>query len=162
MSITGRRLPDTPFSELPLPLDELQPGDIWKYVGKDGQPAQLSTDQVVQGFKAGVVGRKVGDTVLISIPAEYGYGTEASEGNERCTVSLEGETARVAVKQIAGVVARRIVCRVQPGDALQAGERFGLIRFGSRTDLIVPRSTTMKVTVGDRVRGGESVMGVLR
>ena len=90
------------------------------------------------------------------------YRPEASEGNERCTVSLEGETARVAVKQIAGVVARRIVCRVQPGDALQAGERFGLIRFGSRTDLIVPRSTTMRVTIGDRVRGGESVMGVLR
>ena len=60
------------------------------------------------------------------------------------------------------MVARRIVCRVQPGDALQAGERFGLIRFGSRTDLIVPRSTTMRVTVGERVRGGESVMGVLR
>lgn len=50
--------------------------------GKDGQPAQLSTDQVVQGFKAGVVGQKEGSTVLINIPAEYGYGTEASEGNE--------------------------------------------------------------------------------
>jgi phosphatidylserine decarboxylase len=66
------------------------------------------------------------------------------------------------VKQIAGVVARRIVCRVRAGDALKAGERFGLIRFGSRTDLIVPRGTTVKVAVGDRVRGGESVMGVLR
>jgi phosphatidylserine decarboxylase len=89
------------------------------------------------------------------------YRPEASEDNERCTVSLEGEAARVAVKQIAGVVARRIVCRVQAGDALRAGERFGLIRFGSRTDLIVPRSATVKVAVGDRVRGGESVMGVL-
>lgn len=90
------------------------------------------------------------------------YRPEASDENERCTVSLEGETARVAVKQIAGVVARRIVCRVRAGDALKAGERFGLIRFGSRTDLIVPRGTTVKVAVGDRVRGGESVMGVLR
>jgi phosphatidylserine decarboxylase len=90
------------------------------------------------------------------------YRPEASDENERCTVSLEGETARVAVKQIAGVVARRIVCRVRAGDALEAGERFGLIRFGSRTDLIVPRGTTVKVAVGDRVRGGESVMGVLR
>jgi phosphatidylserine decarboxylase len=90
------------------------------------------------------------------------YRPEASEENERCTVSLEGGTARVAVKQIAGVVARRIVCRVQPGDPLRAGERFGLIRFGSRTDLIVPRGTTVKVAVGDRVRGGESVMVVLR
>lgn len=58
-------------------------GEIFQQTfGEDGQPAQLSTDQVVQGFKAGVVGRKVGDTVLINIPAEYGYGTEASEGNE--------------------------------------------------------------------------------
>ncbi len=90
------------------------------------------------------------------------YRPEASEQNERCTVNLEGETARVAVKQIAGVLARRIVCRVRPGDTLRAGERYGLIRFGSRTDLVVPRGTQVRVTVGDRVRGGESVMGVLR
>ncbi|HWN16782.1 MAG TPA: phosphatidylserine decarboxylase family protein [Candidatus Dormibacteraeota bacterium] len=90
------------------------------------------------------------------------YQPEASEENERCTVSVEGETARVAVKQIAGVLARRIVCRVRPGDSLRAGQRYGLIRFGSRTDLVVPRSTEIRVRVGDRVRGGESVMGVLR
>ena len=90
------------------------------------------------------------------------YRPEASEQNERCTVSLEGETVRVAAKQIAGVLARRIVCRVRPGDTLRAGQRFGLIRFGSRTDLIVPRETAVWVAVGDRVRGGESVMGVLR
>ena len=90
------------------------------------------------------------------------YRPEASEQNERCTVSLEGETARVAVKQIAGVLARRIVCRARPGDTLRSGERFGLIRFGSRTDLVVPRGTQVRIAVGDRVRGGESVMGVLR
>jgi len=90
------------------------------------------------------------------------YRPEASEENERCTVSVEGETARVAVKQIAGVLARRIVCRVRPGDVLRAGQRYGLIRFGSRTDLMVPLGTDIRVRVGDRVRGGESVMGVLR
>jgi phosphatidylserine decarboxylase len=89
------------------------------------------------------------------------YRPEASEENERCTVSVEGEQVRVAVKQIAGVLARRIVCRVRPGDTLQAGERYGLIRFGSRTDLVVPRGTQVRVRVGDRVKGGESVMGVL-
>lgn len=90
------------------------------------------------------------------------YRPEASEQNERCTVSLEGEAARVAVKQIAGVLARRIVCRTRPGETLRAGERFGLIRFGSRTDLVVPRGTEVRIVVGDRVRGGESVMGMLR
>jgi phosphatidylserine decarboxylase len=90
------------------------------------------------------------------------YRDEASELNERCTLSLQGEVARVGVKQIAGVLARRIVCRARAGDKLAAGERYGLIRFGSRTDLVVPRSTEIRVKVGDRVRGGERVMGVLR
>jgi phosphatidylserine decarboxylase len=90
------------------------------------------------------------------------YKREASELNERCTVELEGDAARVAVRQIAGVLARRIVCRVRAGDKLEAGERFGMIRFGSRTDLVVPRATAVQVRVGDRVRGGESIMGMLR
>jgi phosphatidylserine decarboxylase len=90
------------------------------------------------------------------------YRDEASELNERCTIALEGDATRIGVKQIAGVLARRIVCRVRTGDKLAAGERFGLIRFGSRTDLVVPRSTEMRVKIGDRVRGGETVMGVLR
>jgi phosphatidylserine decarboxylase len=90
------------------------------------------------------------------------YRDEASELNERCTVALQGENARVGVKQIAGVVARRIVCRARPGDKLQAGERYGLIRFGSRTDLVVPKGTEIRVKAGDRVRGGETIMAMLR
>ncbi len=90
------------------------------------------------------------------------YRPEASEQNERCAVSLDGDRARATVTQISGVLARRIVCRVRPGDTLGAGQRYGLIRFGSRTDLVLPRGTELRVRVGDRVRGGESVMGVLR
>jgi phosphatidylserine decarboxylase len=90
------------------------------------------------------------------------YRPEASEQNERCAVSLDGHRARATVTQISGVLARRIVCRVRPGDTLRAGQRYGLIRFGSRTDLVLPRGTELRVRVGDRVRGGESVMGVLR
>jgi phosphatidylserine decarboxylase len=74
---------------------------------------------------------------------------------------MEGHDARVSVSQIAGVVARRIVCRALPGDALAAGERFGLIRFGSRTDLVAPREADVRVAAGDRVRGGETVMAVV-
>ncbi len=90
------------------------------------------------------------------------YKPEASDENERCTVDLESDVARVAVRQIAGVLARRIVCRVRAGDKLQAGERIGLIRFGSRTDLFVPATTEIRVRPGDRVRGGETIIGVLR
>ncbi|MCI0548352.1 MAG: phosphatidylserine decarboxylase family protein [Candidatus Rokubacteria bacterium] len=89
------------------------------------------------------------------------YRVEASEVNERCTLGLEGDRGRVTVRQIAGVLARRIVCRVRPGDKLEAGERFGLIRFGSRTDLVLPRGSAVSVRTGDRVRGGETVMGML-
>ena len=63
--------------------------------------------------------------------------------------------------QIAGIAARRIVCRVGAGDKLEAGERFGLIRFGSRTDCYMPRGTSVKLQVGDRVTGGVTIIGVL-
>jgi len=81
--------------------------------------------------------------------------------NERCALYLEGDRARVTVIQIAGVLARRIVCRVGRGDKLDAGQRFGMIKFGSRTDCAMPRGTDVRVRVGDRVRGGETVLGML-
>jgi phosphatidylserine decarboxylase len=86
----------------------------------------------------------------------------AADANERCAVRLQGEHARVTVVQIAGVVARRIVCRVGSGDKLAAGERFGMIRFGSRTDCYMPRGTEVTVRVGEHVRGGQTVIGVLK
>jgi phosphatidylserine decarboxylase len=89
------------------------------------------------------------------------YRPEAGDENERCVVHLQGDSARVSVAQIAGVIARRIVCRVGRGDKLAAGERFGMIRFGSRTDCCMPRGTDIRVRVGDRVTGGVTVLGVL-
>ena len=89
------------------------------------------------------------------------YDPQAGEVNERCALNLQGDTARVTVVQIAGIAARRIVCRVGAGDKLEAGERFGLIRFGSRTDCYMPRGTSVKVQVGDRVTGGVTIIGVL-
>jgi phosphatidylserine decarboxylase len=86
---------------------------------------------------------------------------EASRVNERNTIYLQGETARVTVVQIAGVLARRIVCRVGPGDKLAAGERFGMIRFGSRTDCLVPRGTEVRIRPGEQVKGGVTILGML-
>lgn len=88
------------------------------------------------------------------------YRAESSEVNERATVRLQGQDVRVSVIQIAGVLARRIVCRLRGGEKLQAGERFGMIRFGSRVDLVLPRSVRMEARAGDRVRAGESIIGV--
>jgi phosphatidylserine decarboxylase len=88
------------------------------------------------------------------------YKEEASEQNEQNAlqiVDLQGRLFRVV--QIAGVMARRIVCWAKPGDILQRGERFGLIMFGSRTDLYLPRGCSVEIREGQRVKGGETVLG---
>jgi phosphatidylserine decarboxylase len=89
------------------------------------------------------------------------YRPEAAEVNERCAIHLQSESGRITVVQIAGVAARRIVCRVAAGDKLAAGDRIGLIRFGSRTDCYMPRGTPVHVRVGDHMVGGVTVMGIL-
>jgi phosphatidylserine decarboxylase len=87
---------------------------------------------------------------------------EASVANEQNLIVLKAPEGRLAVKQIAGFLARRIVCRVVTGQKLEAGERIGMIRFGSRVDLIVPATAEVYVKPGDRVKGGISVVGTVR
>ena len=87
---------------------------------------------------------------------------EASLVNEQNALTIEGEHLTVVCKQIAGVLARRIVCWKNVGDQLSLGERFGLIKFSSRTDLILPQQVTVLVNVGDRVRGGTTVIGRMK
>jgi phosphatidylserine decarboxylase len=82
----------------------------------------------------------------------------ASLVNERNSLTIEGENATVIVTQIAGIVARRIVCRSKKGDYLERGERFGLIKFSSRTDLLMPQNVEVLVKEGDKVVGGETII----
>jgi phosphatidylserine decarboxylase len=102
-------------------------------------------------------------TDVVYTPGKFvaAYDPSAGEINERCAVRIQGDSVRVTVVQVAGVVARRIVCRVGAGDKLEAGQRFGMIRFGSRTDCYMPESTDVRVKVGDRVIGGVTVVGLL-
>ncbi len=86
----------------------------------------------------------------------------ASLENEQNTLTIDGDGLTLVCSQIAGLVARRIVCWKKTGDTLQRGERIGLIRFGSRTDLILPNEVELRVQVGDKVRGGNSVIGILK
>lgn len=80
--------------------------------------------------------------------------------NERNLLVLTTEGGeRVGIAQVAGFLARRIRCYLQPGDAVEVGERFGLIRFGSRVDLFLPKSVRVTVQGGERVRGGETILG---
>jgi phosphatidylserine decarboxylase len=87
------------------------------------------------------------------------YKEEASQRNEQNALSIMDAQRRiVGVVQIAGVMARRIVCRVKPGDRLSRGEKFGLIMFGSRTDTYLPAGCRVEVAEGQRVKGGETVL----
>jgi phosphatidylserine decarboxylase len=82
--------------------------------------------------------------------------------NEQNAVMIRTpESARVLCVQVAGLIARRIVCWVSPGESVRCGERFGLIRFGSRMDIYVPACTTITVKMGDAVIGGETLIGKL-
>jgi phosphatidylserine decarboxylase len=140
-----------------IEVDELQD----PFVGPAVRVATFLSPLDVHVNRAPIAGLVVG---VAYSPGRFhaAYRPEAGDDNERCVLHLQGENARVSVTQIAGVVARRIVCRVGPGDKLTAGERFGMIRFGSRTDCCMPRGTDVRVRVGDRVTGAVSVLGMLR
>ena len=77
------------------------------------------------------------------------------------TRTMNGKPVRILVKQIAGLIARRIVCYAKPGVNYAKGERFGLIRFGSRVDLFLPQQTTLAVKLNDHVKGGATIIGTL-
>lgn len=82
----------------------------------------------------------------------------ASLVNERNSLQIEGEKMTVICTQIAGILARRIVCWSKAGDDLKLGEKFGLIKFSSRTDLLMPKNVKILVEIGDKVVGGETII----
>ncbi len=87
------------------------------------------------------------------------WNDKASEFNEQTVIGIRSGNNMVTVKQIAGLVAKRIVCFADVGDDVEQGQKLGLIKFGSRVDLILPINCDLKVKVGDRVKAGETVLG---
>ena len=90
------------------------------------------------------------------IPA---FKSHASELNEKNYVGIQNKHLQILVTQVTGFIARRIVCWVNKGDIVSKGERFGLIKFGSCTEIFVPTNVEIMVSPGDKVRGGVSVIG---
>ncbi|MEP7148467.1 MAG: phosphatidylserine decarboxylase [Acidobacteriota bacterium] len=86
---------------------------------------------------------------------------QASLVNERNSITIVGKEMTVVCTQIAGILARRIVCWNKEGDELETGQKYGLIKFSSRTDLLMPNEVEIKVSVGDRVTGGETIIATL-
>ncbi len=89
------------------------------------------------------------------------FSPKASEINERNYVGLSTPYGAVMMTQIAGLVARRIVCRLRRGDVLETGQRYGMIKLGSRVDLYLPADTILKIKIGDKVKAGLTCIGVI-
>ena len=89
------------------------------------------------------------------------YRAEAGELNEYTEVTVDHGGSTIVVRQIVGILARRIVCRAREGDQVKAGDRFGVMKFGSRMDIFLPRDATLSTKVGDKVVAGITVMGSL-
>ena len=89
------------------------------------------------------------------------FSSKSSKSNEQNMVFLKNENIKLIVKQIAGIIARRIVCNVEPKSIKRRGDKLGIIKFGSRVELYVPKSVILKVNVGQKVKGGKTIIGEL-
>ena len=89
------------------------------------------------------------------------YHDAAAAANERSEIWIDHGGQTIVARQIVGILARRVVCRLQGGETVQAGQRFGVMKFGSRMDVFVPHDAEITVKVGDTVRGGETIIAVL-
>jgi phosphatidylserine decarboxylase len=87
---------------------------------------------------------------------------EASNDNEMNEIWIDHDGETIVVRQVVGILARRIVCRISEGQALERGERIGLMKFGSRMDVFLPTRADLRVSVGERVIGGVTVLATLR
>jgi len=86
---------------------------------------------------------------------------ESAVLNEQTLITIDAGEYSVSFKQIAGLLARRIVCNLKAGDRVERGQRMGLIKFGSRVDVLLPAEAELRVKVGERVKGGSSILGVM-
>jgi phosphatidylserine decarboxylase len=87
---------------------------------------------------------------------------KASLENEQTAMVIADGNRKILVKQIAGMIARRIACYVKPGDVIKKGERYGLIYFGSRVDIFLPKDSEIKVKLGDKVKGAKNIIALLK
>jgi phosphatidylserine decarboxylase len=89
------------------------------------------------------------------------YHHDAAAANERSEIWIDHSGQTVVSRQVVGILARRVVCRVKTGATVQAGQRYGIMKFGSRMDVFVPTTAEVRVKVGEAVRGGETIIAVL-
>jgi phosphatidylserine decarboxylase len=136
------------------PTGEACPPGNWQQVTIFLSPMDVHVNRMPVG---GLV-RKVEYHPGRFLPA---YRAEAGDLNEFTEVTVDHRGRTIVVRQIVGVLARRIVCRIREGDVVEAGQRFGMMKFGSRMDVFIPVDATLSVKVDDRVVGGVTVLARL-
>jgi phosphatidylserine decarboxylase len=122
-----------------------------KMIGIFLSPLDVHVNRIPVSGKVGFYQYIKGDYIMA-------FDHKSSERNERTVIGIQGDKFKILFKQIAGFVARRIVCRLRTGDNVRAGEKFGMIKFGSRVDVIMPVNSKIKVSVNQKVKGGETIL----
>ncbi len=135
-------------------IADAKPDGAWQQVSIFLSPADVHVNRIP------VSGRimRVSYTPGRFLPA---YRHDAGTTNERSEIWIDHDGQTIVARQIVGILARRVVCRVQNGATVRAGDRYGIMKFGSRMDVFLPLSAAIQVKVGDVVRGGETVIAVL-
>ncbi|OLE82188.1 MAG: phosphatidylserine decarboxylase [Acidobacteria bacterium 13_1_20CM_2_65_9] len=135
-------------------LKESAPPGEWQQISIFLSPVDVHVNRIP------VSGRV---TSVSYIPGRFlpAYRHNAGSANERSEIWIDHDGQTVVVRQVVGILARRVVCRVEKGADVRAGERFGIMKFGSRMDVFVPMTATMTVKVGDIVRAGDTVIALL-
>jgi len=129
------------------------PGD-WRQVSIFLSPMDVHVNRVPASGRV----TRVTFTAGRFLPA---YRHDAGSVNERSEIWIDHDGQTIVARQVVGILARRVVCRLNIGATVRAGERYGIMKFGSRMDVFVPVTTEIRVKVGDAVRGGETLIAVL-
>jgi phosphatidylserine decarboxylase len=135
-------------------LAESTPPGVWQQVSIFLSPMDVHVNRMPASGRV---------TRVNFIPGRFlpAYRHDAGSANERSEVWIEHAGRTIVARQIVGMLARRVVCRVQPGADVRAGDRYGIMKFGSRMDVFLPVNAKILVRVGDSVRGGETIIAVL-
>ena len=135
-------------------LPEGAPAGTWLQVSIFLSPMDVHVNRVPASGRV----TRVTYTAGRFLPA---YRHDAGAINERSEIWIDHDGQPIVARQVVGVLARRVVCRVKMGATVRAGERYGIMKFGSRMDVFLPMTAEIRVRVGDAVRGGETVIAVL-
>lgn len=135
-------------------LAESTPAGAWQQVSIFLSPMDVHVNRIPASGRV---------TRVTYIPGRFvpAYRHDAGSTNERSEIWIDHGGQTIVARQIVGMLARRVVCRVTTGTDVRAGDRFGIMKFGSRMDVFLPTSAEIRVKVGDAVRAGETVIAVL-